>query len=196
MVVEASDRELLDRWRAGDTEAAGQLFGRHGVAVGRIFRFKADDALEDLVQQTFLLCLQRRDVIDERGLRGYLLGIAYNVLRKHLEQRLGPRGRIDPVKSSIADLQGASPASVVALSRTQALVVEALRSLPLEFQVAIELFYWEELTASQIAAVLELPEGTVRSRLRLGRDRLRDRLAQLDPNAPIDIDASMHSTRR
>lgn len=195
MSAEETDRELLDRWRAGDLAAAGRLFARHSVAVGRVFRFKADDVLEDLVQETFLRCLDGRDRIDDRGLRGYLLGIAYNVLRKHLEQRFGPRGRIDPMSTSLADLQGASFTSVVALSRTHALVLDALRSLPLEFQIALELFYWEELTAPQIAAVLDLPEGTVRSRLRLGRERVRQRLAELDPSAAIDVETRLRSTR-
>ena len=195
MSAEATDRELLDRWRAGDMVAAGLLFTRHAVAVGRVFRFKADDALEDLVQETFLRCLDARDKIDNRGLRGYLLGIAYNVLRKHLEQQIGPRGRIDPVSTSLADLQRASPTSVVALSRAHALVLEALRSLPLEFQMVIELFYWEELTAPQISVVLDLPEGTVRSRLRLGRERVRTHLAELEASPAIDVETRLRSTR-
>jgi RNA polymerase sigma-70 factor (ECF subfamily) len=195
MDEDATDRELLERWREGDLIAARRLFARHGGSVGRVFRYKADDAIEDLVQQTFLHCLERRDAIDERGLRGYLLGIAYNVLRKHLEQRMGPRGRIDPVVTSLAELQPASATGVLAQSQARTLVLEAMRSLPLEFQVALELFYWEDMTAPQIGGVLGVPEGTVRSRLRLGRERLRERLAQLDPGADVDVDATVRSTR-
>lgn len=195
MDAETPDRELLERWRDGDLVAARRLFARHSASVGRVFRYKADDVLEDLVQQTFLHCLERKDAIDDRGLRGYLLGIAYNVLRKHFEQRMGPRGRIDPVVTSLAELQPASATSVLARSRAQTLVLEAMRTLPLEFQVALELFYWEDMTAPEIAGVLGVPEGTVRSRLRLGRDRLRARLAQLDPDEPVDLDATARSTR-
>lgn len=190
-----SDADLLESWRAGDLGAASRLFERHAGAVGRVFRFKVDSALDDLVQQTFLHCVERRDAIDERGLRGYLLGVAHNVLRKHLEQMAGPRGRVDPATTSMADLDGGSPSSVIALSQSRRVVVEALRGLPLDLQTALELYYWEGLTAPQIARVLEVPEGTVRSRLRIGRERLRDSLASLDPSACDELDQRVRATR-
>ncbi len=48
-----------------------------------------------------------------------------------------------------------------------------MRRIPFDFQVALELFYWERMTAPEIAAVLDVPEGTARSRIRLGRERGR-----------------------
>ena len=57
-----------------------------------------------------------------------------------------------------------------------ALLARALRSIPLDLQVALELHYWEELSGPELAAVLEIPEGTVRSRLRRGRELLAERL--------------------
>lgn len=195
MAEAGSDAELLVRWRAGDSTAADELFARHMVAVARVFRFKADDVLDDLIQDTFLVCLERRDiVIAEAGLRPFLLGVAYNLLRRHFEKRMGPRGRVDPMTTSLGQLDGRSPASVLSLARSQADVIEALRELPLEQQVALELFYWEDLSAPQIAGILGVPEGTVRSRLRIARDRLREALGARGV-APDAIEAHARALR-
>jgi RNA polymerase sigma-70 factor (ECF subfamily) len=198
----ASDLELLARWRDGDARAADELLARHFAAVVRVFRYKADDVLDDLVQQTFLACVERRDaILGADKFRPYLLRVAYSLLRRHFEQKGGPRGRIDPLTTSLQDIAGGSPSSLLALARSQANVITALRSLPLEFQLALELFYWEELSARDIATVLGVPEGTVRSRLRLGRERLRSSLAALEahsepaPARELDVDARARALR-
>lgn len=191
-----TDDTLLQRWREGDSSAGSELVARHFTAVARVFRFKADEALDDLVQQTFLTCIERRDVvIAAGGLRPFLLGVAYNLLKRHFERRFGPRGRIDPMTTSMRDLEGDSPSSVVALAHEQASLIEALRELPLEQQLALELFYWEDLSAPEIATVLGIPEGTVRSRLRLGRDRLRERLGATDDAASDVVEARARQLR-
>jgi RNA polymerase sigma factor (sigma-70 family) len=63
------------------------------------------------------------------------------------------------------------------------LLYAALQGLPLDFQISLELFYWEELTAAEIGVVLGVPEGTVRSRLRRARELLGERLKALAPRA-------------
>lgn len=192
----SADDTLLRRWREGDPTAGSELVSRHFTAVARVFRYKADDALDDLVQQTFLTCIERRDVVVAAGgLRPFLLGVAYNLLKRHFERRFGPRGRIDPMTTSMRDLEGDSPSSVVALASEQASLVAALRDLPLDQQLALELFYWEDLSAPEIASVLGIPEGTVRSRLRLGRDRLRETLGATDDESSAAIEARARSLR-
>ncbi|MCA9705484.1 MAG: hypothetical protein KDK70_06540 [Myxococcales bacterium] len=59
------------------------------------------------------------------------------------------------------------------------LLLAALRALPVDLQVALELFYFEHIRGPELAEVLGLPEGTVRSRLRRGREILRERLQEL-----------------
>jgi RNA polymerase sigma-70 factor (ECF subfamily) len=58
-------------------------------------------------------------------------------------------------------------------------LLAGLRSIPVDCQVVLELLYWEQLTTVEMAAVLEIPEGTVKSRLRRGRALLREAIEAL-----------------
>ncbi|MFO0634426.1 MAG: sigma-70 family RNA polymerase sigma factor [Nannocystaceae bacterium] len=177
------DAELLARWRGGDRSAGEALVARHFPAVLRMFRHKVGDAADDLVQQTFLTCLEHRDGIrDGERFRGYLLRVGWSRLLRHPRAR-GP-ARPDRSDAELGRRAAPTPSATVGTQDERAQLLGALAQLPLEMQVALELYYWEEMTAGEIAAVLEVPEGTVRSRLRLGRDKLRERLAVLDPHAP------------
>ena len=64
-------------------------------------------------------------------------------------------------------------------------MLAALRTIPLDLQVAIELFYWEEMTTEEIGVVLEIPGGTVRSRLRRARESLRDAIGKVAQNEGV-----------
>ena len=78
--------------KAGDAEAGTTLFERHFEAIARFFRNKTDGPLDDLVQRTFLGVLEGRDRIrGEAGFRGYLFGVARNVLRKSWQARAPDR---------------------------------------------------------------------------------------------------------
>ena len=72
-----------------------------------------------------------------------------------------------------------SPSEHVALREEQRLLLAALRRLPLDLQITLELYYWEHLPVADIAAVLGVPDGTVKSRLARARDGLRRRIAEL-----------------
>jgi RNA polymerase sigma-70 factor (ECF subfamily) len=171
------DAELLARWRAGDAAAGRELFVRHRASVARVFRHKADDALPDLVQNTFLRCVEAREELREPDrFRAFLLGIARHELLRWLQLRAGVRGRVDAMETSIAALQTA-PSQRLDATRTRHRLIAALRSLPIDLQIALELHYWEHLSGRELAGVLGVPEGTVRTRLRAARMRLRDALA-------------------
>lgn len=168
------DFQLLEAWRSGDVDAGNRLFRRHFDAVVWFFQNKVPaSVLEDLVQESFMGCVQSRD--SYRGasrFRGFLLGVAHNVLRSHFRsrQRKGA-DKIDFGVSSVLDL-GPSPSSVAAERSEQALLLRALQSIPLDHQVLLELFYWETKTASEIGEILNVAEGTVRTRLRRARQLL------------------------
>lgn len=185
-----SDFELLESWRAGDETSGRELFARYFDSVYRFFRNKVDDAAEDLTQQTFMGLVQGKDHFrGESSFRTYLFMIArkrlYSYLRKsQRDQSAAPWG-----EGSIADLGLASPSRAVAQHQEQRLLLLALRRLPLEMQVALELFYWEELTVTEIAEVLETPVGTVKSRLQRARTRLDAAIVDL-----ADSEALLRST--
>jgi RNA polymerase sigma-70 factor (ECF subfamily) len=67
----------------------------------------------------------------------------------------------------------------VARAQEQRLLLEALRAISVNFQVVLELYYWEDLSTTEIAAVLGVPVGTVRSRLDRARDALESAMTRI-----------------
>lgn len=173
-----TDIELLDAWAGGDTTAGGELFERHLEALVRFFDYKVPAEVDDLIQQTLMECVRGRQRFRGEGtFRAYLFGIARHVLYEHW-RNTAKVPAIDFTVSSIADLSP-SPVTSLVRRRERRLMLEALRSIPLELQIAVELHYWEGLSTSEIAVVLDIPQGTVKSRLRRARSQLRGALETL-----------------
>jgi RNA polymerase sigma factor (sigma-70 family) len=172
------DAELLATWRGGDAAAGATLFERHFDALYRFFRNKVGDGIDDLIQETFLACIEGPAFRGESSFRTYLFAIARNALHAHVRKLGRARAEVDVGDVSVADL-GTSPSGVVARRREERLLLEALRGLPMDMQIALELFYWEDLAGPDLATVLAVPEGTVRSRLRRAREALEHKLAEL-----------------
>ena len=194
----STDAELLATWRAGDRRAGRALFDRHFESIHRFFHNKVANAVDDLVQQTFLACTESHHTFRaEASFRSWLFGIAHNVLRMHLRKHHGVE---DLSLVSVCDL-GPSPASIVAAREDERLLLEALRRIPLDYQVALELFFWEEMSGSEIANALGVPEGTVRTRIRRGRIALEEHVRALasSPAAATStcerLDAWAHAIR-
>ena len=174
----SDDTELLAAWRTGDQAAGSELFDRHFESLRRFFASKVGAGIEDLVQQTFLACVGARERLrEEQGFRPYLFAVARTKLYDHLREMKRDTG-VDPSTISVADL-GLTPSVVAASRQEEQIVKEGLRRLPLDLQVALELYYFEGLRGPALARVLDIPEGTVRSRLRRGLDLLRERVEEL-----------------
>jgi RNA polymerase sigma-70 factor (ECF subfamily) len=176
-----TDSELLKRWSNGDAQAGTVLFRRHVRSVYMFFQNKVDN-IEDMVQRTFLACVEKAAKIDpSRSFKAYLLGIArYQLLQYFAEYRRGEKlGQIGQL--SVEQL--GNPSVAVAKHQQQRLLLKGLRRIPLDHQIALELYYWEQLPLADIASILEIPEGTVKSRLHRSRGLLRDAIAGLD--APV-----------
>ncbi len=170
------DAELLEAWAGGDKAAGERLFERHFEAVARFFRNKlaADVAHEDLIQQTFLGCVEARDRFrGEASFRSFLFAIAHRQLAKHWRSR--SRDRLDFQTVSIFDLD-ASPSAALAQNQEQQRLLLALRRIPIDSQVALELHYWESMTAAEIGEVLGIPLGTAKTRLRRAKQLLEAEL--------------------
>jgi RNA polymerase sigma-70 factor (ECF subfamily) len=175
------DVSLLRAWQNGDRLAAGTLMSKYFSMVYRFFATKMSDAAEDLSQRTFLAALESGDRFDaSKGtFRSYLLGIARNQLRGFIEERARHQRRPDFLESSIAAL-GGSPSRVVAGAEQKQILLAALRSLPVDFQITVELHYWEGMKLAEIAGVLGVAPGTVKSRLHRAKQMLNEVISSMD----------------
>ena len=178
--MDEPDAELLERWHGGDEAAGSALVSRHFPAVYRFFRRKGDDRAEDLTQRTFVACQKSLARLDEaESFRAFLLGIARNVFLADVRaegrrQQRHERAAREPARSQT------SPSGYVAAREEQRLLLTAVRTLPIEQQLVLELHYWETLTTAEMASVLEIPQGTVKWRLTKARTALKEALEGLE----------------
>jgi RNA polymerase sigma factor (sigma-70 family) len=194
----AADYELLTAWRDDDAESGNALVRRHFASVYTFLRSKAPEHVDELVQRTFLACVEAVERIDEdRSFRAYLFGIARRQLIYHYRSNRREGDRFDPMLESVCDVRG-SPSQIAAMREEQQMVLDALQNLPLDLQITLELHYWEGMTVAEVGAVLEVPAGTIKSRLHRARELLRERLGvQGGSGAPSDAsDARLLELRR
>ena len=176
-----SDEQLYANWAAGDRRAGGELIDRHLPAIHRFFAGKLSqpDVVDELVAKTFEVCAAKLGEFRGQGsVRAYVFGIAHNHLRNHLRASRRQRERFDPLEVSVADLDP-TPSCLLVEHESERLLLRALRSIPIELQVAIELSYFENLSRAEIAEVLGIPPGTVAGRLRRARELLEQRVKAL-----------------
>lgn len=157
------DASLLLAWKDGDRDSGERLLDRHFTSLTRFFRNKTRDPIDDLVQTTMLALLESAGRYRGEGsFQSFLFGIAYNVLRDHIRARARA---FDPATDSVCD-SAPGPSQALAEKAEQRLLLEGLRRIPLEHQTLLELYYWESMTAPDIATVLGVPVGTIRTRIR------------------------------
>lgn len=184
------DPSLVEAWRSGDRQAGETLFRRHFQGVSRFFRNKFSADIDDLVQQTFMALLEGRErLASGASFRSYLFGIAHNIMRAHL-RTLAKQRAFDPTSSAIQDLDpGAS--TMIGEHQEQRLLLLALRRIPIEAQVTLELVYWEQLNAAEIAEVLGVPHSTMRSRIQRARQLLAQAVQQIG-ESPAVIESTLN----
>jgi RNA polymerase sigma factor (sigma-70 family) len=176
--VKPDDSVLWSRARAGDTEAFGELFERHGRTIyNYCFRRVGNwAAAEDLVSIVFLEAWRRLDKPLPSGKElPWLFGIATNVVRnrRRAERRYAaalrriPEPEADPNFAEDSDQR-------VDDEELMGRALEFLARLPRREQEVFSLCVWSELNYEDAAAALRIPVGTVRSRLSRARARLRE----------------------
>jgi RNA polymerase sigma-70 factor (ECF subfamily) len=177
----ASDAELWRRVAEGDSRSFEELFERHARKVyNYCFRCTADwTAAEDLTSSVFLEAWKKRDQLRlstaSASLLPWLLGVATNLVRnrgrrierfgratKELWLRHPRRENVDP-----------EPAARAVDEERMATLLGAIKMLPRVEQEVLALYAWADLTYGEIAEALEVPIGTVRSRLARARKHLR-----------------------
>ncbi|MCA9710242.1 MAG: sigma-70 family RNA polymerase sigma factor, partial [Myxococcales bacterium] len=171
-------------WCEGDARAGSMLFDRHYPVIARYFLNKVPDAYQaDLVQATFLAAVEGRARFrGDASIRGYLLGVAHHLLCRHYRSHRGKS--VDLSQVTAADL-GPSASQQLGARKEQQLLLQALRSIPLELQEVLELHYWEGLDTAQVGEIVGIPRGTVKSRMSRGRRLLREQLGRLSHDAAL-----------
>lgn len=167
------------------------LFDRHAVAVHRYLARRIGAMVaDDLLAQTFLVAYERRAGYDRSrpDARPWLYGIATNLLRRHQREevrqyRAWARTGVDPALESHA-LRVVERVDAQAWSRPLAAALAGLK--PGEREVLL-LLAWGELTYPEIASALDIPIGTVRSRLHRARAAVRDALPASEGASPWTI---------
>jgi len=158
-----------------------QLYREHGPALLAYLRraFVGADSAEDLLHETFLRAMRQGDRLAEAvSPRAWLFTIARNVAISALRRR-----RCVPLTVEVA--ADAGPAEPPELERMR----RAIADLPAEQRETLELRLREELSYEEIASVLGVPLGTVRSRLHLAVRRLRERLTGPPDDRPARTDS-------
>lgn len=186
------DLDLLQRWQAGDRDAGNDLLQRHFSSVCRFFRNKIAGDIDELVQKTFLGCVRGRDAFRQQSsFRSYLFTIARNELYGYLRTLKRDREKLDFGVTSLVDL-GTTPTSRIARDQRKAQLLRALRTLPVETQVMLELFYWEDMSAAELADVFAVPAATMRTRLFRARKVLRQQMEDM-ADEPLSAIASVEN---
>jgi RNA polymerase sigma factor (sigma-70 family) len=192
MTTEPTDLQLLDSWRAGDATAGQTLFKRHFRKVYRFFETKVGSDVDELVQSTFLACVRAKNNFrGDSSFATYLFTIARHELYRVFSERRRDLDRIDFEASSVAELV-ATPRTRMAAQEDRLRLLNALRDLPVEQQVLLELHYWEGLDASALGEVFEMPAGTIRSRLSRAREALRERMLK-EADLPVQVAETLES---
>ena len=172
-----ADEDLMSLAGSGDAGAFAGLYDRHSRATYSLaYRMMGErQAAEDLVQEAFLQVWRAaRSYRAERGsVRTWILSIAHNrgidqlrstASRRRTQEKVEPSPTSQPSEAFAETWRN--------LQREQ--VREALRSLPPEQLKVLELAYYSGYTHMEIAELLDLPLGTVKGRMRLGLQKIRE----------------------
>jgi RNA polymerase sigma-70 factor (ECF subfamily) len=165
--------------RAAGAHAHG-LYGTIAPHMGHVRRFlrkRLREAADDLEQQVVLAVIEDPSRLTAAAnLEAFLLGIAKNQLRLHLRRRERSARRDAAASAFLRELSNHDPDGVDPAQPDLSKLPEAMR-------VVIRMTYWEGMTQPEIARVLGVPVGTVATRLRLAKTKLRAELFERQSSA-------------
>jgi RNA polymerase sigma-70 factor, ECF subfamily len=178
-----ADEELMQLVQQADPRAFELLYDRHGgAAFSLAYRMTGDrSGAEDVAQEAFLsIWRSRLRYQPERGsVRTWVLGVVHNRAVDALRRNVVHERRRSPIEGIEERQEAPGLTDVEAARREEARNVRtALDSLPDDQRHTIELAYFGGFSHSQIAEMLDTPIGTVKGRMRLGLEKLRNQLTE------------------
>jgi RNA polymerase sigma-70 factor, ECF subfamily len=171
--VEA-DAAAVARVADGDADALHELYARYGrIVYGLTYRLTRDAQLaEEATQDTFVTLWKRADTYDPQ--RAKVTTWLFVIARNRAIELVRSRARVPEPRESVEPPgEEANPADLIQIADDAERIALAVAELPEGQLEAIQLAYFEGLSHTEIAERLGQPLGTIKSRIRLGLDRLR-----------------------
>ncbi|MGC9348402.1 MAG: RNA polymerase sigma factor [Anaerolineae bacterium] len=183
----SEDSERVKRLQRGDLESLGELFERYKRLVYRtaLAITRDERAAEDILQECFVRLYTYAASVDaSRPLKPWLYRVTVNLSYDWSSRKAYQP--VDDILEWLSGLPGTFPAPDrrAEEAETTRLVREVIAELPPPHRAVIVLFYLENLSLDEIAQVLDLPIGTVKSRLHYARERLREALTRRQRPVP------------
>lgn len=183
-LAEVSDHDLCEMSVSGDGRALEELYDRYSrIVMALAARMLANrQSAEELTQEVFFRAWKQAGAYQaSRGsFSTWLLSIAHNMVIDELRKRRRrpQRADIDDPVATLANIEDGerSVEELAWLGALRGEVAGALQTLPEAQRQSIELAYFNGLTQREVAEVLDVPLGTIKTRMRLGMRKLREEL--------------------
>jgi RNA polymerase sigma-70 factor (ECF subfamily) len=186
----ANDRELIVNLQAGSLQALGELYDRHQRLVYRTALAITGDAeaAADLLQDVFLRLHRFADHVDsQRPLEPWLYRVTTNLAYTWVKRSHRWFRPLEEVTEWLVGIRR-DPSPVAAEMDDDWLQVQqAVSSLPLPQRIVVVLYYIDGLSLLEIADILDVPTGTVKSRLHYGRETLKKQLGLSEKDVLADF---------
>ncbi len=182
------EQSIIRRLQQGDHQALAWLYERHKEAVYRtaLAMTRDENAAEDILQECFIRLYTYAASLDpDRPLRPWLYRVTLNLVRDWSRKRLLAHP-LEELMEWIGTLANPLPSleGMMEHNETLTLVRQVIAALPAPHREVVVLFYLEELSTEEIAETLDIPVGTVKSRLHYARRRLRESLQRRQRSMP------------
>jgi RNA polymerase sigma-70 factor (ECF subfamily) len=194
MTAQCTDGWLVVRIREGDLDALGELYERYKTLVYRtaLAITRDERAAEDILQEAFLRVYTYADGIDETVPLGpWLYRVTVNLSYSWTSRVKRWLHSIQGTLDRLASPAQWHPEAVTEEQEWRQILRQAIDALPSRHRVVIILHYLEGLSLKEIAYVIDVPEGTVKSRLHYAREKLRkailERERRLVPEVAYDF---------
>jgi RNA polymerase sigma-70 factor, ECF subfamily len=175
-----SDGTLIEAIARGDQQAMRRLYERHSVHVYRFARRLGVDqsTAEDLVSEVFLHVWRSAGAFEGRA---QVSTWRYGTLDTIRQRPLEP---LDEIVSATIEDESDGPEAAIQKKQTASVLIKALRDLSPAHRDIINLVYYHEKSIDEVARILNIPRGTVKTRMFYARKRLAQVLGQGGRDAP------------